>query len=101
MTARVVVIHEVDDYDRWTSAFDAAESIRRAGGEVDFEVLHAEDDANLIVHIATWTSLDDARRFFESAEVAAIRTAAGVREPTFLYMRRRAGGPDVGPTLRA
>lgn len=95
MTVRVVVIHEVEDYSRWKAAFDDAADLRRIGGEVDFEVLQAADDAALVVHVATWTSLDDARRFFESDEIALVRTAAGVRAPTFLYLRRRDHGTDA------
>ncbi len=92
MTVRVVVIHEVEDYARWKAAFDAAAALRRSGGEIDFEVLQAADDANLVVHVATWSSIDDARRFFESDEVVSIRDAAGVRAPTFLYLHTRDHG---------
>lgn len=86
MTGRVVVIHEVADYIRWKSAFDAAADLRIAAGEIDFEVLRADDDPNLVIHLATWSSLTDARAFFESDEVEAIRRSAGVVSPTFHYL---------------
>jgi heme-degrading monooxygenase HmoA len=89
MTERVVVIHHVEDYQRWREAFDAAEPLRVAGGELAFEVLQADDDPTLVVHIATWSSLADARRFFESPEVVAIRASAGVSAPDFHYLHRR------------
>jgi heme-degrading monooxygenase HmoA len=83
---RVVVIHRVADVDRWRAAFDAAADLRAAGGELDFEVLHADDDPHLIVHLARWTTVAEARAFFESPEVVAIRKRAGAEPPTFLYL---------------
>ena len=83
---RVVVIHRVADVDRWRTAFDAAADLRTAGGELDFEVLHADDDPHLIVHLARWTTIAEARAFFESPEIVAIRKRAGAEPPTFLYL---------------
>jgi heme-degrading monooxygenase HmoA len=104
--ARVVVIHRVADVDRWRAAFDAAAELRAAGGELDFEVLHADDDPHLIVHLARWTTIAEARAFFESPEVVAIRKRAGAEPPTFLYLvadplaaASGAGDRDEDPSL--
>lgn len=86
MTDRVIVIHRVDDFDWWKQHFDAAAELRRDGGETSYEVLRADGERNVVVHQATWTSLDAAREFFESPEVVEIRRAAGVQAPTFLYL---------------
>lgn len=82
----VLIVHEVDDYPKWKAAFDAAAGIRKAAGEQSFQVLSAEDEPNRVVHFSRWRSLDGARRFFESPEVAEIRRQAGVRAPQFVYL---------------
>lgn len=87
MPDRVIVIHRVDDFERWKRHFDAAADLRRDGGETSYEVLRVDGDPDVVVHQATWTSLAAARRFFESPEVVEIRRAAGVESPTFLYLR--------------
>ena len=82
----VLIIHEVQDYAAWKKVFDGAAGIRREAGERSYQVLRDEHDANRIVHFSVWTSLDAARRFFESAELVRIRAEAGVRTPEFHYL---------------
>lgn len=85
---RVLITHEVDDYAAWKAVFDAAAGIRRDAGEREYELMHAEDDPRTVVHLSTWTSLDDARAFFMSDRLVEIRRRAGVHEPEFRYLRR-------------
>lgn len=82
----VLIIHEVENYLAWKKIFDEAADVRSQAGELSFQVLSLEADANSIVHFSRWRGLDQARRFFESAEVTEIRRKAGVRAPEFLYL---------------
>ena len=82
----VLIIHEVADYPAWKLAFDAAAGIRKAAGEVRYQVLAYDRDPNHIVHFSQWRTLDVARAFFESEEVAEIRRKAGVKTPEFIYL---------------
>jgi heme-degrading monooxygenase HmoA len=51
-------------------------------------VLKYEHEPNKIVHFSEWTSLEAARKFFESPELVEIRAEAGVRSPEFIYLDR-------------
>jgi quinol monooxygenase YgiN len=82
----VLIVHEVQSYPLWKAAFDRAAGIRKAAGEIRYQLLRFDSDANQIVHFSEWSSLDAARRFFESPEVAEIRRKAGVAAPQFLYL---------------
>ena len=82
----VLIIHEVADYPAWKKVFDEAVGIRKEAGEISYQLLKQQSDVNSIVHFSKWTSLLDARRFFESPKVVEIRRNAGVRAPTFLYL---------------
>ncbi|MBD2327672.1 antibiotic biosynthesis monooxygenase [Alkalinema sp. FACHB-956] len=88
----VLIIHEVEDYLAWKRVFDAAASMRKAAGERSYQVLKYEHDANRIVHFSVWTSIDAARRFFESPELVQIRKEAGVKAPEFLYLEQLEAG---------
>jgi heme-degrading monooxygenase HmoA len=88
----VLIVHEVDDYGAWKAAFDKAAGLRKAAGEISFDLLRFDDDANKVVHFSEWTSLEAARQFFQSAEVAEIRRKAGVHEPEFRYLERLESG---------
>ena len=82
----VLIIHEVEDYLLWKVIFDEAAGIRKNAGEISYQLLRYDDEANNIVHFSTWKSLENARRFFESPELAAIRKQAGVKAPDFIYL---------------
>jgi heme-degrading monooxygenase HmoA len=50
-------------------------------------LLRYDNDANNIVHFSEWSSLDNARHFFESPELVEIRKQAGVKAPDFIYLQ--------------
>jgi len=83
----VLIIHEVEAYPTWKAIFDQAAEIRKHAGEISYQLLHVDNDANNIVHFSEWSSLDNARRFFESAELVEIRKKAGVKAPAFIYLQ--------------
>ena len=82
----VLIIHEVEDYPAWKQVFDHAAGIRKEAGERSFQVLRYEHEPNRIVHFSAWTSLADARAFFESPRLVRIREEAGVKAPDFIYL---------------
>lgn len=88
----VLIIHEVEAYPAWKTIFDQAAGIRKQAGEIGYQLLRYETDANRIVHFSEWSSLDKARRFFESPELVEIRKKAGVKAPDFLYLNEIEGG---------
>ena len=83
----VLIIHEVEAYPAWKVVFDQAADIRKRAGEISYQLLRYDNDANNIVHFSEWTSLEDARCFFESPELVEIRKKAGVKAPAFIYLQ--------------
>ena len=88
----VLIIHEVADYAAWKLVFDDAAGIRREAGEISYQLLKSETDANRIVHFSRWRSLAAARAFFESPRLEEIRRQAGVKAPEFLYLQALESG---------
>ena len=84
--SHVLIIHEVAAYPAWKTVFDGAATIRKEAGELSYQLLRRDTDANHIVHFSRWTSLDNARRFFESQALVEIRRQAGVKAPEFIYL---------------
>lgn len=83
----VLIIHEVEAYPAWKAVFDGAADLRKRAGEISYQLLHYDQDANRVVHFSAWSSLENARRFFESPELVELRRAAGVKAPDFLYLQ--------------
>ena len=88
----VLIIHEVADYPAWKKVFDGAAGIRKEAGERSYQVLKFQTDANKIVHFSQWTSLNNAKRFFESPKLVKIRAEAGVKSPEFIYLDQLEAG---------
>ncbi|MES2520187.1 MAG: antibiotic biosynthesis monooxygenase [Bacteroidota bacterium] len=82
----VLIIHEVEDYQLWKQVFDKAAKIRNEAGEISYHLLKYEQNANKIVHFSNWTSLENAKNFFESPQLVQIRKEAGVKAPEFIYL---------------
>ncbi len=66
--------------------FDDAAPIRKNAGEQSYQVLRLDNNPNKIVHFSKWTSISDAKAFFESAKLIEIRKQAGVKAPEFIYL---------------
>lgn len=88
----VLIIHEVEDYAAWKIIFDNAAQIRKEAGEISYQLLKSETDANNIVHFSRWRSLQNAKDFFESERLVEIRKQAGVKAPTFVYLEEIESG---------
>ena len=88
----VLIIHEVADYPAWKKVFDGAADIRREAGERSYQVLKYQNDPNRIVHFSVWTSIGDAKRFYESPQLVRIRAEAGVKSPEFIYLEQLEAG---------
>jgi quinol monooxygenase YgiN len=88
----VLIIHEVEDYRAWKQVFDKAAEIRREAGERSYQVLKYDRNPNKIVHFSAWTSIEAAKRFFESPQLVQIRAEAGVRSPDFIYLEQLDSG---------
>jgi heme-degrading monooxygenase HmoA len=84
----VLITHEVESYPAWKAVFDRAAGIRKDAGEISYQLLHCDNDKNIIVHFSQWSSLRNARGFFESQALEKIRKEAGVRAPTFIYLNQ-------------
>ncbi len=88
----VLIIHEVENYEAWKKVFDRAASIRKEAGERSYQVLKYDNEPNKIVHFSAWTSIADARAFFESPKLVKIREEAGVKAPEFIYLDQLESG---------
>ena len=72
---------------RWKGIRHGRQFLTKRAGEISYQLLCYDTDANKIVHFSEWSSLDKARRFFESPELIEIRRKAGVKAPAFIYLQ--------------
>jgi len=60
----VLIIHEIESYPAWKAVFDQAADIRKHAGEISYQLLRYDHDANNIVHFSAWSSLDQCPALF-------------------------------------
>ena len=84
---RVLVTHEVEDYEKWRPLFDEDESDRAAAGMITLGVGKDKDNANMISIMFALDDLDKAKEMMASEELKTTMQEAGViGEPTFKWM---------------
>ncbi len=82
----LLIIHRVENYTSWKQIFDDASGIRKAAGEISFQVFKYHDEPDKIVHLSTWNDKQTAEQFFNSPLLVKIREDAGVKSPEFIYL---------------
>jgi hypothetical protein len=76
--ATTFVHHRVADYDAWRRVYDSVADLQRAGGVTDKAVYRAADDPDNVLVMHQFGSLEEARAFFENADLRAAMQEGGV-----------------------
>jgi len=84
---RLLITHELEDYEKWRPLFDEDESNRAEAGMVTLGVAKDKDNANMISIMFAFDDLDKVREFTDSEELKTKMQEGGVvGEPTFKWM---------------
>jgi heme-degrading monooxygenase HmoA len=74
----VLIRHKVEDYQRWTPAFDAHGAARKASGSKGGRRLRSAEDPNELVILLEWDNLQKSRQFAQSDDLRNTMQRAGV-----------------------
>jgi quinol monooxygenase YgiN len=81
----VQVRHKVQDYDSWKEVFDNFAKVRKANGELSYQILHPENDPNNVVAWFEWDDSENAKDFMQSPDLQEAMKEAGVKESPEIY----------------
>jgi len=81
----VLVVHKVQDYDRWRPYFDSDADNQRAAGLTVRHVLRGADDPQEVVVLFEAEDLGRARELAGSEELRKIMQEAGVLGPPSIH----------------
>lgn len=83
----VLVIHKVEDFDRWKRAYDEYGSVRKDNGSEGAFVFRNEDDPNQLVVITQWENMESAKSFVEAKDLREAMQKGGVSgQPEVYYL---------------
>ena len=80
--AIVLVLHRVENYDKWRVVYDNAADMQAAGGVLEEAVFQADGDPDNVLVLHRFASMSEARAYFENPELADAVREAGVDEAT-------------------
>lgn len=75
---QVLVHHEVADYTRWRSVFDASLDFRHEGGECSCRIFRKTGNPNDLTLLFEWESLEKAKTYMASEALRQKMQQAGV-----------------------
>ncbi len=78
--ATAFVLHKVNDYATWRAVYDSVADMLKAGGVSDEAVYQSADDPNNVLVMNRFGSMEQARAFFNSADLREAMGRAGVVE---------------------
>lgn len=81
MTGTLIVRHPVTDYAAWRPVYDEVETLRAKYGCTDQRVLKNPGDANDLLVIHDFPSVDQAEGFANDPDLQAAMQRAGVAGP--------------------
>ena len=83
----VLVIHKIEDFDKWKSVYDEDGATRKAKGSKGASVFRNTNDPNHLVVITEWENLEKAKNFAQSEDLANTMQKAGVvGRPAVFYL---------------
>lgn len=77
------VRHHVADYDAWRRVYDSVAGLQREGGVTDKAVYRGAEDPNDVLVMHRFGTAEQAKAFFENADLRAAMQEAGVNMGTF------------------
>jgi hypothetical protein len=77
----IIVQHDVEDYDKWRTAYDAFDGYRKENGIVGHAVNQELGKPNSVIIYHQANDLDTLRAFLDSAELKSAMENAGVAGP--------------------
>lgn len=86
-TGTMMIHHQVADYAKWRTAYDADQSNRTSAGLTSCRVQRSMDDANDLVILCNMADIAKAKAFTSSKALMDTMSKAGVvGKPQFLFL---------------
>jgi heme-degrading monooxygenase HmoA len=83
--SRMIVNQKVEDFNKWKSAFDSVEPVRRKYGSTGASVFRGLSDPNSVVIITDWGNADQAHKYSQSPELKEAMKRGGVNGDSKFY----------------
>ena len=90
----LLIRHTVGNHCTWPLSFGGHASLREAAGCLGGQLFHVADDRTEVVVLFEWDSLENARAFAESADLAErMRWVGVVGDPEFTFLEKLSDVP--------
>ena len=80
MVTHLHVGFKIKNYEQWKQGNDASAKLRKASGEISFQVFRNVDDPNTVTVLSAQKSAEKVQAFLDSPDLKARMKAAGIIE---------------------
>ena len=80
MVTHAHVGFKVKDYDEWKKGYDASLELRKAAGELSYQVFRDIDDPNIVTVLSEQKSAEQMKAFISSPDLQERMKASGIIE---------------------
>ncbi|OHB79077.1 MAG: hypothetical protein A2Z25_22740 [Planctomycetes bacterium RBG_16_55_9] len=80
MVTHLHVGFKIKNYEQWKQGYDASAKLRKASGEISFQVFRNVDDPNTVTVLSAQKSAEKVQAFLDSPDLKARMKAAGIIE---------------------
>ena len=87
----ILIRHKVQDYIKWRSIYDEHGATRKDAGCEGTHVFRNSADPNEVIVMLRWDTLENARRFADSANLGETMERAGVTDQPDIFFLDDAG----------
>ncbi len=76
--ATMLVQFNVQDFEAWRKVYDANTELRKTNGGISHQVFRDASDANKVIIVNQWDSIENAQAFARSQELRIAQDSSGV-----------------------
>ncbi len=77
---------KVEDYAQWKEGYDASREVRKAAGEISFQVFRNVDDPNIVTVLSVHKSAEQQQALMDSPDLQRRMKEAGIIEMGQMFM---------------
>jgi heme-degrading monooxygenase HmoA len=82
---KVLVIHKIEDYEKWKTGFDEHGTVRESKGSKGASIMRNAKDPKEIAIITEWENMESAENFAEAEDLKIAMQKAGVTSQPIVY----------------
>lgn len=93
---RTLICHKVENFEKWKQIFEANQPLRKAAGELSYEIGTLDSDPATVYIFNEWVSEEVFMKFIQNPDLQNAMKTAGVIEKPQIFVLNKTKGNSIG-----